>query len=88
MIGNSPRGIVPSRSATFTVADLTDTKIFIVDQDIGMSVTNDAENVVAFILQTVGNRRIIYKDTQGRWDELAHNGREFTGFKPYAEELP
>lgn len=48
----------------------------------GRSVTNAAEEVVAFLLPLYPGRRIIYRDTEGRWDELAHDGKKFTGFKP------
>jgi hypothetical protein len=46
-----------------------------------MSVTNAAEYVVEEVAQTYGRRRIIYRDTAGRWDELLHDGTRFKGFK-------
>lgn len=57
--------------------------VFIVDNDMGMSVTNDAENVVADVLRQYPNHRIIYRDTMGQWDELVHFNGKFTGFAPY-----
>lgn len=52
------------------------------DQDAGLSVTNDAENVVREILQRTPVDRIFYRDTEGQWDELVHDGQRFTGFAP------
>lgn len=46
------------------------------------SVTNDAENVCRDVVARHGNHRIIYRDTMGRWDELAHDAGRFIGFKP------
>jgi len=57
--------------------------VFIVDNDVGMSVTNDAENVVVDVLRTYPNHRIIYRDTMGQWDELLHHNGQFAGFAPY-----
>ena len=53
--------------ASFNISKVTPTKVFIVDNDIGCSVTNDAENVVAYVNSQYPNRRIIYRDTDGRW---------------------
>lgn len=64
-----------------------------------MSITNDAEAVIADLEQqkllsvktafesTDGlfmlpsPRRVIYKDTEGRWDELVHRFGEFKNYK-------
>lgn len=59
--------------------------VFIVDNDVGMSITNDAENVVIDVLAKYPDHRIIYRDTDGRWDELLHWGGKFVGFKPYSK---
>lgn len=49
-----------------------------------MSVTNDAENVVRYLYEegvARGATPIVYRDTMGRWDGLAHDGHgHFTGF--------
>lgn len=58
---------------------------YVVDLDQGMSVTNDAEAVVEAVLATdprPTKGRIVYRDTDGRWDELVHDGKKFTGFAP------
>lgn len=53
-----------------------------------MSITNDAENVVLECLGRYGERRIIYRDSDGRWDELLHTGIQFRGFAPFDGEIP
>ena len=51
-----------------------------------MSVTNDAENVVAFLKEKailIGDSTLYYIDTDGRVDILKHDGNgNFTGFQP------
>jgi hypothetical protein len=45
------------------------------------SVTNDAENVVPYVLWLFnGNYPIIYRDSQGVWDQILHDGKKFTRF--------
>lgn len=61
--------------------------VWLVDRDSGMSVTNDAEAVVAEVHALCPGRRIIYRDTDGNWDELVHKDGVFVGFKP-ARDLP
>lgn len=74
--------------STFTIVKVTHDRVFIEDQDVGMSVTNDADNVVPAVLKVFPGKRIIYKDTEGRWGELVHGKGQFVGFEPYNEELP
>jgi len=74
--------------AVFHTLKVTDTKVFIVDEDGPMSVTNDAEAVVAYLNAWHPGKRIIYRDTAGFWDELKHTNGRFDGFGPYSEELP
>lgn len=50
------------------------------------SVTNDAENVVKFLnkhyaLEHNPEIRIIYRDTEGTWDEIKHVKGIFNGFR-------
>jgi hypothetical protein len=52
------------------------------------SVTNDAENVVQECLGRYGERRIVYRDSQGEWGELLHTGIHFRGFAPYTDRTP
>ena len=74
-----------------TPPGLPDTAIVI--RDVGhasgfSSVTNDAEAVVRTVLriaeqlQEPKDCRIFYFDSDGRLDELCHDGTNFTGFKP------
>lgn len=74
--------------ASYQVRKVTPEKVFIIDRDIGMSITNDAEAVVGRVNSEHPGKRIIYCDTDGRWDELAHEDGNFTGFKPYSEDFP
>lgn len=57
--------------------------IWVVDLDAPgyRSVTNDADNVVPYMLEAYGNHPIIYKDSTGQWDMLEHDGVRFTGFR-------
>jgi hypothetical protein len=50
----------------------------------GMSVTNNAENVVAEIdsIMPIFGLTISYTDTMGQTDELLHDGKLFSGFAP------
>jgi hypothetical protein len=60
----------------------------------GMTISNAAAEVVADLALKYGIReerdgkltrklkaRIVYRDSDGWWDELAHDGERFTGFK-------
>jgi len=73
------------RLPSFYVAEVRDGAVFIVDRDDDQtrpSVTNAAEEVVQSIIAEHGaERRIFYRDTMQRWDELMHDGHKFTGFK-------
>lgn len=73
--------------ARYNVVNNTADIIFI--EDVGhtytMSVTNDAGNVVYAIVNMYGDKRIVYKDSEGNWDELLHDGDQFTGFRPYRQ---
>lgn len=55
--------------------------IFIRETNQGISVTNNAENVTEEIYNTYGDYRILYRDSEGFWDELLHSNGRFTGFK-------
>jgi hypothetical protein len=70
--------------AEFIITDIKDGITFIIDLNRGRkSVTNDAEWVVEKVLEKYPHNRIIYRDSQGDWDELLHNNQEFTGFSRY-----
>ena len=52
------------------------------------SVTNDAENVVQYLFNPYGDRKIIYRDSEGEWGELCHDRGVFTSFGPQVSKLP
>ncbi len=57
--------------------------IHIIDLNLGqMSVTNDAEQVVAELHKAIGltNRRVQYVDSEGAVDQLVHNNGVFIDF--------
>jgi len=57
--------------------------VWILDQDRGSkSVTNDADAVCIILHHSYPNHRIIYRDSSGDWDELAHDRGWFIGFRP------
>jgi hypothetical protein len=73
----------------FHIVGSTVDKVFLVDDNTDvMSVTNDAENVTEYVNRLYPQLRIVYRDSDGRWDELVHNNGTFTGFAPYREENP
>lgn len=74
--------------ATYDVVRVTEDTIFLVDRNRGMSVTNDAENVVAEVVDEYGDKRVIYRDSMGQWDELVHTNGVFDGFAPYRGASP
>jgi hypothetical protein len=72
-------------SAQYDLVVATDLHILIRDRDQGRSVTNDADNVVRRIddqLGGIGKRRLFYRDTMGRFDELIVRDGRFLGFAP------
>jgi hypothetical protein len=64
------------------VLKVTDDFIYLADENDGaMSITNDAEAVVMWANRLYPNRRIIYRDTEGYWDELVHEDGVFKYFE-------
>ncbi len=78
------------RHADYQIVKITDKIIFIQDLNLGnISVTNDAEWVVENILNQYNPpKRIVYRDSEGQWDELVHDGRRFVAFGPWNDEVP
>lgn len=64
--------------------------VVVEDLDQGKSVTNDAEAVMARLtmfypnLLVPGWLRVVYRDTDGRWDEITHRRGRFVSFRPLA----
>lgn len=54
--------------------------VWITDDGVGKSVTNDAERVCVELDRRYPGHRIIYRDTDGNWDELIVRNGEFAGF--------
>lgn len=73
---------------SYRIVKVTPRVVQLVDLDDGVSVTNDAENVVLEVFNQYPNRRIVYRDTMGQWDELVHNNGVFTDFKHINGDLP
>lgn len=79
--GASP--LATRAGSTYAIVLMTPDIIYLRDLDLGtMSVTNDAERVVAALNATHPGKRFIYRDSNGRWDELLHDGPTFKGFFP------
>lgn len=71
--------------SSFTIICETDTFILIADNDdpeFG-SVTNAADYTIESLAKKydLSNRRVIYRDSMQRFDELCHEQDKFTGFK-------
>jgi len=69
--------------SSFEITKITDTEVFIIDLNIGKSVTNDAEQVVSYLHDKYPNKRILYQDTDGFWGELVHNKGVFLRYSDY-----
>jgi hypothetical protein len=72
----------------YEITKVTPKVVHLIDLDNGISVTNDAENVVSEVHARYPNCRIVYRDTAGYWDELVHNNGTFTDFAPIHGDLP
>lgn len=60
--------------------------VWIVDacHDAVPTVTNDAERVISDLVRLgvdVDHNRVVYRDSEGRWDELVVRESTFAGFK-------
>ena len=74
--------------ASYDVVKVTEDTIYLVDKNRGMSVTNDAESVVAEVVNEHGDKRVVYRDSMGNWDELEHERGKFKDFAPYRGPSP
>lgn len=65
------------------VRDLSSDREFLRLHGQPKTVTNDAEAVVQWCLMRFARCRMIaYRDSEGEWSELKHDGYQFTGFAP------
>jgi hypothetical protein len=65
-------------------ATRVDGVIVVIDENIGgTSVTNDIENVVAYIFTNCGfgDCPLVYRDSEGRWDGVTVKDGRFVGFR-------
>jgi len=82
------RALFSRQGATFEVVKVTDDIVWIRDLDRECSITNDAERVCDELAIEYGERRIIYRDTDGSWDELVHEHGRFLAFAPARGTAP
>jgi hypothetical protein len=77
----------------FSLSVLPDVVLVVDDFDEAhptMTVTNGAENIVRMLVRrnVLGERRLLYRDTEGYWDEILVDRGCFAGFAPIrAREL-
>ena len=75
----------PTRSV-FQIDHITPDAVYLVDLcnvTDSMSVTNDAEAVVENLFKEFGDKKFIYQDSMGNWDELVHVRGVFMDFAPH-----
>ncbi|MFL1449267.1 hypothetical protein ACI77O_12800 [Pseudomonas tritici] len=73
------------KMASYSIQATTDLLVVITDDQVGTlpSLTNSAGEVVADLnakIGGLGTRRVYYRDTAMRYDELLHSKGVFTGF--------
>ena len=78
--------MIDTTTASYKIKAVTDNFILLVDLDHGRTVTNDAHFVLNDLNDTIeggiGKRRVYYRDTMGRYDELKHENGWFKDFAP------
>lgn len=70
---------------SFEVHQATEEWIYLVDRNTGdRTLTNDAPAVIEHLAKTMDlrNRRVYYRATDGRIDELWHEDGRFRGYAP------
>lgn len=74
-----------SPESNYSIELITDTFILIIDTDEmgSVSVTNSAAETVEMLCNQLDimNKKIIYRDTMNRYDELCHRDGTFTSYK-------
>jgi len=61
------------------------------DLDQGVSITNDAENLIQHLSsrgEIYRDTSVLYYDTQGTLDYILHDGERFLGFSPGPRRRP
>lgn len=78
-------------NSNFSLVVSNDDFIILIDNDIGASVTNDAHNVITWLVDhfsgSLGGRRVYYRDTSGTYDELQHVNGAFTTYAACPEHV-
>lgn len=60
------------QKSDWSYVDIQPDKVFIRDLNLGnLSVTNDAENVYEQVQKEHPGKRLIYRDSEGLWEEIA-----------------
>lgn len=78
-----------SQASQYSVINFNDEFVWLVDLDRGTrSVTNDADAVCLALNEQYPGRRIIYRDSMGRWDELRHDRGRFLDYAPAPHLAP
>lgn len=79
-----------SVDSSFEVAIVNDISIVLIDLDKGKSVTNNAYNVVKLLNKDIPggikNRRVYYRDSMGRYDQILTYHGIFVGFAPCTDQ--
>lgn len=73
------------KRSKYEILYVGENRIFLVDLNGPVSVTNDAENVFAEVYKE--GHRIIYRDSMGCWDEIKMVN-ESIQFLPYNDSIP
>lgn len=73
--------------ALYKFVGRNDEAVFILDPNTPgqPSITNAAEEVTREVFSCWGDKRVIYRDSEGRWDELMHSNGHFTGYSPISD---
>lgn len=75
--------------ADYAIVQVDGDRVFIVDLDLGnRSVTNDADRIAELFQFTHPGKRLIYRDSMGRWDEMCITPDNVVAFRPYDEYVP
>ena len=71
--------------SNFVIAHETEQYLYIVDTSVHFdSITNTVESVLSLLYEyhNLGNRRLIYRDSDGQIDEILHINGVFIDFAP------
>jgi hypothetical protein len=79
-----PRSL-PRPQAYYDIVRVDHDTVWMLDGDGPISITNDAERIAERLHRQYGNRRIVYRDTDGEWRELRHRNGVFIDFAPAQE---